>query len=163
MTPVKVFDRPNLRPGSDRGVLHFRGIRELPQFARNGQAGRIARPPNHRQPLSFVGRRSTTHGPWSDVSPIQQGRARACSCIVPDAGEMFVNQRRGHERVLPRTMPCHPTAHHRGKFSDLDVQHSIAKWIQPQRVLVESAAYVSGSRIKSSIGPKLRKRVNGRA
>src|ERR1700686_5853543 len=130
-------------------MLQLRGVVKLPETARNRNATRVTRPPNHRIP-----NRRVVDKPVDEV--VRRGR-REC---VADRGHIFINQGCVNEGIFPRQMPWNPIADHRSELTDLQIEtpfvprrYAYCIFIKP-----DLGAVVAG--LEAAIDSRLREEIN---
>ena len=77
-----------------------------------------------------------------------------------DGENVFVNERRVHEWVVPGKMALHPAAYDRRELADLEAEASIFPWRDAQGIFVESDLRTVVRRIEVAIDADLAEKVN---
>jgi len=162
MLPLGLRHVPDLRPRGRRRVFHFQGVVETVRATADRGAARIAGPPDDRQAPVFVAIAVTGGRGRSDVGPRQQRVHRPGGDRIPDAGQIFVGQRRSHERVVPRVMPPDPVADHGRELAELHAEMPAQPRRDPHRVFLKAQLRPLVGGIEGPVGPRLREQIDVR-
>ena len=156
MFETGLSDAPGFRARRESYVFHFRRVIESTAGAGDRDAAGVARAPNDGKAQIFVGVVAAIVFPH--VSPFQKVVSLIWRARVPDAGKIFVRQRRVDERVLPGIMPRDPIADHGCKLPDLEVD--ALRWAVAEKIFVQPHLCAVVARIEPAVHARLRKDIN---
>src|SRR5437016_796415 len=155
MFETGLSDAPGFRARRESYVFHFRRVIESTAGAGDRDAAGVARAPNDGKAQIFVGVVAAIVFPH--VSPFQKVVSLIWRARVPDAGKIFVRQRRVDERVLPGIVAQNPVADDGGKLPDLDVD--VRCRTVTEEIFVQSDLGAVVAWIKAAIDARLCKEI----